>query len=138
MNTKQVGEISEACIIADCLRFGYSVSKPFGDNQRYDLILDLDDRLYRVQCKTGRIRNGAVEFPVCSTKNYNGHSRQSYVGQIELIFVYCPDNNTTYWLNMETNTSKTSASYRVDEPEYIQTKMRFAKDFLLEDLSDNL
>jgi hypothetical protein len=38
------------------------VSIPFGTNQRYDLIVDLGDRLVRVQCKTGRLRDGTIKF----------------------------------------------------------------------------
>jgi hypothetical protein len=36
------------------VRRGYSVLLPFGVNQRYDLVLDLDGRFVRAQCKTGR------------------------------------------------------------------------------------
>jgi hypothetical protein len=134
MNTKHVGEVSEAVIIAECLKLGYSISKPFGDNQRYDLILDVGGTLKKVQCKTGRIKDGAVHFPICSTKNYNGNSRTSYVGEVDFIFVYCPDNDAVYWLDLNTNKSKTSVSYRVKTPEYPQEKIRYAEDFVLDTL----
>jgi hypothetical protein len=40
-NTKEVGERSEAQIIAKLLRDGKNVVLlPFGDNQRYDLVLE--------------------------------------------------------------------------------------------------
>jgi hypothetical protein len=38
---------------------------PFGENTRYDLVIDEETRLARVQCKTGRFRRG-VSFKVCS------------------------------------------------------------------------
>jgi len=39
---------------------GYAVLLPFGENTRYDLVIDDGQRLARVQCKTGRLRGGAV------------------------------------------------------------------------------
>src|SRR5437660_712004 len=43
-NSKHVGEIAEA-------RRGFGVSRPFANNQRYDVILDAPRRLWRVQVK---------------------------------------------------------------------------------------
>ena len=39
---------------------------PFGENTRCDVVIDEGWRLARVQCKTGRLRQGAVRFKVCS------------------------------------------------------------------------
>jgi PD-(D/E)XK endonuclease len=39
-----------------------TVLLPFGVNQRYDLVLDLDGHLVKAQCKTGRLRKGVVSF----------------------------------------------------------------------------
>ena len=46
---------------------GYAVSVPFGENTRYDLVIDDGQRLARVQCKTGRLRKGAIIFKTAST-----------------------------------------------------------------------
>ena len=43
---------------AALIEAGYAVSKPFGENQRYDLVIDDGETLARVQVKTGRLRNG--------------------------------------------------------------------------------
>ncbi len=53
-NNKTIGELSEAIIIAKLIEVGYSVLTPFGDNRRYDLVIeDADGQFWRVQCKTG-------------------------------------------------------------------------------------
>ena len=59
-NTKQTGDVTEARIIAVLIEAGYSVSIPFGDNDRYDLVLDTGNKLRRVQCKTGWIEGDVV------------------------------------------------------------------------------
>lgn len=47
--TKQKGEIAEANVIAILLEKGYAISKPLGDNQPYDLVLDKDGLLLKIQ-----------------------------------------------------------------------------------------
>src|SRR5262249_30713483 len=51
-NTKSIGEVSEAIILAEFLKAGFPVLLPFGDNQRYDMVVEVGGRFLRVQCKT--------------------------------------------------------------------------------------
>jgi hypothetical protein len=39
---------------------GYAVLMPFGENTRYDLVIDDGETFSRIQCKTGRLRDGVV------------------------------------------------------------------------------
>jgi len=57
MNTKQIGDETEVRVITALIAEGYSVSIPFGDNDKYDLVLDTGNQLLRVQCKTGWIED---------------------------------------------------------------------------------
>ena len=53
-------------------------------NSRYDLVVDFGDHFARVQCKTGRYRNGVIDFNTVSTRsNRNGVFRRSYEGEVE-------------------------------------------------------
>lgn len=101
---------------------------PFGDNQRYDMILDEDGKLLRCQCKTGRILRGAVSFKVCSNNWWSG-TRRAYHGQVDLFLVYCPPNQKFYRVpvNLCGNNEMT---LRIDPSKNGQTKnVKFAKDF---------
>ena len=51
MNSKDKGNIGEAIMLAEFIKRGIQVSIPFGDNARYDLIIDLNGKLYKVQVK---------------------------------------------------------------------------------------
>ena len=55
-NTKAIGEISEAMILAEFLKAGIPVLMPFGDNQRYDMVVEAGGQFLNVQCKTARYR----------------------------------------------------------------------------------
>jgi hypothetical protein len=86
-----VGLRTEGAILSELMHRGYSVLVPWGVNQRYDLVLDLDGEFVRAQCKTGRIRNGTIEF---STRSVQCNTRKvvsrDYTGDIDVFLVYCP------------------------------------------------
>ncbi len=52
MDTKLTGDIAEQSVILFALKKGWGVSKPVGDRLPYDLILDVDQKLVRVQVKS--------------------------------------------------------------------------------------
>ena len=127
-NPKTIGERSEAVILAKFLLRGEIVLQPFGDNQRYDLVLDCDGTFTRVQCKTGRLKNGAVSFPCCSMAG--GKVRRSYVGDIEAFAIYCPDNDKVYFVPVE-HAPKNEMTLRIDPPKNNSaiTTVRWAIDY---------
>ena len=51
MNTKQVGSLTELQCITRFYELGYTVSIPYGDSEKYDFILDVNGKLYKLQCK---------------------------------------------------------------------------------------
>lgn len=130
MNDKARGEISEAKAIAALLEKGYSVSTPFGNNQRYDVIVDDGNKLSKVQVKTGRLRNGCVEFNTTNVNCFNG-KRKSYVGQIDYFVVYCPDTDKLYKIDIEDASCGSSMSLRIETPRKVNTTIKWAKDYLL-------
>ena len=132
MNTKQIGDISQIKVMTRLLELEYSVSVPFGDNQRYDLIFD-NGKLNRLQSKTGRIKDDAITFPTASTYAHRGGKRKDYNDAVEFFGVYCPDNDTVYMIPIEAvKDCGASATLRLNPPKNNQTKgVRYAKDFVL-------
>ena len=53
IETKKKGNLTELECITELTRLGYLVSIPFGEDSRYDCIVDINNKLYRIQCKTG-------------------------------------------------------------------------------------
>ena len=52
MNTNHVGDIAEQAVILRSLEFGWGVCWPIGNGLAYDLILDVNSTLVRVQVKS--------------------------------------------------------------------------------------
>lgn len=92
---KAIGETTEAVILAHLIQRGDSVSLPFGNNQRYDMIIDRRGKLIKAQCKTGRLRKGVVTFKVSSCNGFTGEHRD-YKGQVDVFLVWCPELKTVY------------------------------------------
>ncbi len=127
-----IGHRTEAAILADLVNRGYRVLLPFGVNQRYDLVLDCGGRLLRAQCKTGRLRQGAIEFRVVSTQsNMNRTRTQGYAGQVDLFIVYCSETEKTYVIPTE-DVPGARMYLRVTPPRNRQAKrVRWAKEYEL-------
>lgn len=102
-NTKDRGDETEAKVIALFLEHGYSVSVPFGDNDKYDLIVDDGGELYRVQCKTAwKISSRSIRFNVHSKTTSDGeHDEVAYHGLIDVFVVRYPGNESFYWVDVE-------------------------------------
>lgn len=69
MNGKHLGDIIESLFLYETLKRNYSVSKPFGDNDSYDFIVDNSSLLYKVQVK--RVSNFSTK-----TRSYPLHCKK--------------------------------------------------------------
>lgn len=49
---KRLGEAAESAFLAKAIQMGFGVSKPWGDSDRYDFVVDAGGRLWRVQVKS--------------------------------------------------------------------------------------
>ncbi len=120
-NTKEIGDTAVAGVLAKLLKKGYAILLPFGDSQRYDLVLDKNGQFFRVQCKSGRVRNGCIRFNSSSTQWYKGHRRKNYKGQVDYFGVYCPDLDKTYLIPVNV-VGETQGILRITKPKNNQAK----------------
>ena len=52
--TGTLGTTTEVECMLAFMKLGYNCSIPYGNLARYDFIVDIDNKLYRIQCKTSR------------------------------------------------------------------------------------
>jgi hypothetical protein len=138
---KDVGDRSTLAIMYGLNGNGYGVLLPFGENTRYDLVIDDGWRLSRVQCKTGRLRNGSIIF---QTSSSYGHHRspkavkRHYLGEVEFFGVFCPDTGGVYLIPIDETPNRSQAHLRVDPPRNAQRRrIRYASTFEIARLSSN-
>jgi hypothetical protein len=61
---KRMGELSELDFLRKAMGMGFLVSKPWGDSDRYDFVVDTGGRLWRVQVRSTETRLGARGYAV--------------------------------------------------------------------------
>ena len=64
------GDINELQCILDFQKRGYYCSIPFSGSCRYDLIVDINDKLYKIQCKASSYSEKEVDYFYTSWKEY--------------------------------------------------------------------
>jgi hypothetical protein len=121
-NSKSVGDITQSHVMAALLKSGKKILMPFGDNCRYDLVVEDSGRFIRIQCKTGKVSCGAVAFAVASSQYHRGGKRQDYRGQIDAFGVFCPENGKVYMIPIEDLPLVREAKLRLTPPKNLQVK----------------
>lgn len=130
MQTGEKGNLSEAKILAAFVAAGYFVSIPFGSGHKYDFVVDDSKRLFRVQCKTGRVKNGVLLFNAYSQSG-NGSVKMGYRGLADWFAVLNPDDEKVYLVPVNA-VGVTDVSLRLEPTLNKQSqRVRWAESFLL-------
>jgi hypothetical protein len=133
VHPKLTGDKTTLAVALALVDAGYDVSLPFGENCRYDLVADRDGTLARIQCKTGRLRDGAILFATASTYGHlpsPREARRAYRGQIDYFGVYCPGTAGVYLVPIDAVPTSSGAHLRVTSPRNGQRRrIRFAEEF---------
>ena len=130
-NPKAVGERSEGMVLAALLKARKVVLMPFGDNQRYDFVIDEGGVFKRIQCKTAQLKKGVLRFNTCSSQPHLAAGKRDYRGQIEAFAVYSPDLDEVFIVPVDEVGTGTGI-LRIEPPKNGQMKgVRMAKDYIL-------
>lgn len=105
---------------------------PFGNGRRYDMVVDTGSEFLRVQCKTGRLRAGAILFSTASSHYHrNGGARRGYRDAADMFGVYCPATGKVYLVPVG-DVGEREASLRIEPARNNQAAgIRMAADYEL-------
>ena len=134
MNTSRKGDETESVVLSRFMKAGLSVSVPFGDSDRYDLVADDGTNLHRVQCKTGSWTNGTVRFNLyTSTVGSDGRVDSEYTEEeIDVYAVYSRKTNDVYWVPIrETGAGEMRLRVEDPHPKAPTSKINWASDYTL-------
>ena len=127
MNTVDIGDLGEIVAIMKFTKAGCVVSKPLSNNARYDLVVDYNNKLYKIQVKTTtKIQeNMSMTFATKTTNYTKGSwaSNQYTKDDIDGFFLYCSENE---WCGLyfgdEDGTFKQSLTIRLKPSKSGQVK----------------
>lgn len=113
------GNVAELAIATEAARLGLSVLKPLTEHERYDLVLGIGSRLYRVQCKWGKRCDGGIQVRLKSS--YHSPTRGYVIttydeSEVDLVAVYCGDIDRCYLLPVELIAGRNMVFLRLDRP----------------------
>ena len=131
MHTKKKGNLSEIKTITKFIELGAPVLLPFGDNDRYDIAVELGGDLKRVQIKTARLDDDGVLSCNLYSVLYGGKKNQSYTkDEVDLIIAYSPELDECYYIDDFEN--KKSISFRTQLTKRGKKGKNWAEDYILE------
>lgn len=134
-----IGEITEQQVALAFLKQGILVSKPLVQSSRYDFIVDINNKLYKIQVKTGTYKeNSYLEFATSTSHtNTQGTLNISYTAN-DVDFFATIYENQCYLIPFEL-CGKRAQRIRFIPTKNNQTKgILFAKDFKLEEIIKTL
>ena len=97
--TNRLGQLTELWCQIDFCEKGIVLSQPTNPSSRYDFIAEINNKLYRIQCKTAHPEtNDRISIHVIS-KNWNSGEKHNYLGEIDYFYTHW--NNKGYLLPVE-------------------------------------
>lgn len=93
------GEKSELAVASELMTQGYGVSFPFGHNHRYDLIVDKEGSLYRVQVKTAKHEGGNRYYIQADADDYDKT-------HVDLLAGYSEDEEAVFFIPVDEASGK--------------------------------
>src|SRR6266478_4279130 len=87
LSSKQRGELAEMMFMVKAAQKGFATAKPYGDSRRYDFILDVGKRLWRVQVKSSSAKEYG-SYLVNLQRNLNGEVVEYDASEIDFVVAY--------------------------------------------------
>ena len=119
-----------------CIEQGYTVSKPVIDNARYDLILDYNNKLYRIQIKTSRWTNEEHEALIFNCKSQHPISEGNKILKYspeEIDFFMTEFEGKFYLIPCEKTQNECRLRFKSTKNNQ-DNRCKFAKDYLFEEV----
>jgi hypothetical protein len=135
LTSSQKGAVAEAAITAAVIQLGLTVLRPLCEGRRYDLMVDLEPALLRVQCKLARRVRGVLAINLQTCRHTpRGYIRTSYsASEIDAVAVYSAELNRSFLLPVAEVAGMRDVSLRLDATRNNQTQgVRWASDYELE------
>lgn len=127
MHKKTKGAIAEFHVCADLMSRGWRVLLPYGENNRYDIVAERDNKFLRIQVKYVTPKSGALYVNCRSSNNW---SVLPYTAdQIDMMAVFNARDREVYYVPVD-QMRKGAMQLRLDPPKNNQSaKIRYAKTF---------
>lgn len=141
LNSKTKGNITELSCILEFVKRGYQVSIPYGENAKYDFVVDINNKFYRFQSKTCRFTDGrtcSVRFNKKAIKRGVDKTKIDNYTKDDIDYFCTFYNGICYIVDVNTE-SKNQFAIRIGNSKHNQTKgINFAEDYTIDKFLSNI
>lgn len=137
MNSKRIGNIGEAKVLAKFVEMGIPIYIPFGDDEKADLIAEFDGKLNKIQVKTSiKSKNGCSIFDLTSSTAHrtNGGRRKYSNSEIDYFALYSLDRDKIYLMKAPDNPMTAITIRFEDTKSGKKIGVNYESDFLIENI----
>jgi hypothetical protein len=134
LTPSQRGAVAEAAFATAALELGLTALRPICEGRRYDLVLDLEPRLLRVQCKLARHRGGALVIQLQTNRcTPAGYVSTSYTAEeVDAIGAYAPDLRRCFLIPIAEVCGRRAVHLRLEPTKNNQAEgIKWARDYAL-------
>jgi hypothetical protein len=114
------------------IELGLTVLRPLCEGQRYDLVIDLEPALLRVQCKMARRVSGALMISLQTNRcTPNGYVSTSYEAtEIDVVAAYLPELHRGFLIPIPEASGRRAMHLRLDPTRNNQARgIKWARDY---------
>lgn len=138
-NTLIRGDINELQCILDFQKRGYYCSIPFSGSCRYDLIVDINDKLYKIQCKASFYSEDEGVLKMSATRSTTNTQKTTRYTYSEKEVDYFYTSWKEYGFLIPINEVSTEKYLRIKSPKNgIQSTMSIASDYLIDNVIQSI
>jgi len=141
MKTKDIGNLGEVKVLCKLIELGYNVSIPYGDNTPYDLIIEKDCKLYKIQIKAStQTSEGKTTFELSGRRrNSTGQKTSTYTNQdVDYYALYSIVRDKIYLVSFK-DASSNSINIRFENPKNNNfTNVKMENDYLIEKVLETI
>lgn len=130
LSSKEKGNLTELQCLTAFYKLGYKASIPYGENNRYDFILDVDGILLRIQVKTCKETETGIKIPCRSTQVNTSQIKSHGYTKEEIDYFATFYNEKCYLIKVEECSSEKTLSF--SDKRTNQHSPNFIDDYLLE------
>lgn len=137
MNSKRIGNIGEAKVLAKFVEMGIPIYIPFGDDEKADLVAEFNGKLNKIQVKTSiKSKNGCSIFDLTSSTAHrtNGERRKYLNSEIDYFALYSLDRDKIYLMKVPDNPMSAITIRFEDTKSGMKSRVNYESDFLIENV----
>jgi hypothetical protein len=135
LTPSQKGAAAEAAITATAIQLGLTVLRPLCEGRRYDIVIDLEPELLRVQCKLAQLLAGVLRVSLQTNRcTPAGYVSTSYTpDEVDAVAAYSPALNRCFLVPIREVSGRRAMYLRLDPTKNNQcTGIRWAESYAFE------